>query len=73
VYSYGVILYREPAEVFGTDEGFQAGPGRDDSQAAIEAIEVSIEARRETTLADAWAWAVVLALAALAARAWVAR
>jgi hypothetical protein len=73
VYSHSVILYREPAEVFGTDEGFQAGPGRDDSQAAAAAIEASIEARREAALADAWPWAVVLALAALAARAWVAR
>jgi hypothetical protein len=57
----------------GTDEGFQAGPGRDDSAAAVAAIRRSIEQRREATLAAAWPYAAALALLALVARAWVAR
>lgn len=57
----------------GTDEGFQAGPGRDDSAAALAAIRRSVAARREATLAAAWPYAGGLALLALIARAWVAR
>jgi len=71
--AFSMPMYREPAEVFGTDEGFQAGPGRDDSAAAGAAIEASIEARREATLDPAWPWAAALAVLALLARAWVAR
>ena len=57
----------------GTDEGFQSGPGRDDSAAAAAAIRASIAARREAAFDPAWPWAAVLVLLALAARAWVAR
>jgi len=57
----------------GTDEGFEAGPGRDDSAAAIEAIRDSIRARREAALASAWPLAAALALVALLARGWAAR
>ncbi len=68
-----LAAYGANVSFIGSGEGFQAGSGRDDSQAAIEAIEASIEARREATLADAWPWAVALVLLVLAARAWVAR
>jgi len=57
----------------GTDEGFEAGPGRDDSQAAVAALRRSIEARREAAIAPAWPVAAALAVLALLARAWVAR
>jgi hypothetical protein len=58
---------------YGTDEGFQAGPGRDDSREAVAAIRRSVEARREAALAAAWPYAAALALVALAIRAGVAR
>ena len=57
----------------GTDEGFQAGPGRDDSASAIAAIRESVELCREATLAPGWPYAAALAVLALLARAWVAR
>lgn len=57
----------------GTDEGFQSGPGRDDSKAAVEAIRQSIEAKRREALSDLWPWLAAAALVALLARAWVAR
>jgi hypothetical protein len=57
----------------GTDEGFQSGPGRDDSKAAVEAIRRSIEANRRAALSDLWPWLAAAALVALLARAWVAR
>jgi hypothetical protein len=56
-----------------TDEGFQSGPGRDDSKAAAEAIRRSIEAKRRAALSDLWPWLAAAALVALLARAWVAR
>ncbi|MGB2801851.1 MAG: BatA domain-containing protein [Phycisphaerae bacterium] len=57
----------------GSDEGFQAGPGRDDSKAAVEAIRGSIEARRRATLADLWPYLAAAAVVALLARARVAK
>jgi hypothetical protein len=57
----------------GTDEGFQSGPGRDDSTAAVEAIRRSIEAKRRAALSDLWPWPAAAALVALLVRAWVAR
>ncbi|MCX5675489.1 MAG: BatA domain-containing protein [Planctomycetota bacterium] len=57
----------------GTDEGFQSGPARDDSKAAVEAIRQSIEAKRRAALSDLWPWLAAAALVALLARAWVAR
>jgi len=57
----------------GTEEGFERGPGRDDSQSAIAALRGAIEARREAALAPAWPYAAALAVLALLVRAWVAR
>jgi hypothetical protein len=57
----------------GTDEGFHSGPGRDDSQAAIDAIRRSVEARRRAALAEVWPYLAAAALAAILARAWAAR
>lgn len=57
----------------GTPEAFQSGPGRDDSAGAIEALRQSIEARRRATLAPLWPYLAIAALAALVARAWVAK
>jgi hypothetical protein len=57
----------------GSDESFQAGPGRDDSKAAVEAIRASIEARRRATLADLWPYLAAAAMVALAVRARAAR
>ena len=57
----------------GSDEGFQAGPGRDDSKAAVEAIRASIEARRRATLADLWPYLAAAAVAVLLGRARVAK
>jgi hypothetical protein len=57
----------------GSDEGFQAGPGRDDSRAAVEAIRRSIEARRRATLADLWPYLAAAAVVALLVRTWVAK
>ena len=57
----------------GSDEGFQAGPGRDDSKAAVEAIRGSIEARRRATLADLWPYLAAAAIAVLLVRTWVAK
>jgi hypothetical protein len=57
----------------GTDEGFQAGPGRNDSRAAVGAIRASIEARRRAGVAPAWPYVAAAALVALVLRAWVAR
>jgi len=61
------------ASFIGTDEGFQTGPGRDDSASAIAAIHESVERCREATLAPGWPYAAALAVLALLARAWVAR
>lgn len=57
----------------GSDEGFQAGPGRDDSKAAVVAIRGSIEARRRATLADLWPYLAAAAVVALLVRTWVAK
>ncbi len=57
----------------GTDEGFQAGPGRDDSAAAIEGLSASIEARRRATLAPLWPYLAAAALLVVLLRTWVAR
>jgi hypothetical protein len=57
----------------GSDEGFRSGPGRDDSQAAIEAIRKSAEARRRAALSELWPYLAAAALAVLIARARVAR
>ena len=57
----------------GSDEGFQAGPGRDDSKAAVEAIRRSIEARRRATLADLWPYLAAAAMAVLLVRTRVAK
>ncbi len=57
----------------GTDEGFQAGPGRDDSAAAIQALSASIEARRRATLAPLWPYLAAAALVVVLLRTWAAR
>ncbi len=57
----------------GTDEGFQAGPGRKDLLAAAKAIRASAEARRRADVAPAWPYVAAAALVALLVRAWVAR
>jgi hypothetical protein len=57
----------------GTPEAFQSGPGRDDSAGAIQALRQSIEAHRRATLAPLWPYLAIAALAALVARAWVAK
>ena len=63
----------EPGFQIGSDEGFQAGPGRDDSQAAIEAIRKFAETKRRRSLVDLWPYLAAAALAALVVRAWLAR
>jgi hypothetical protein len=57
----------------GTPEAFQSGPSRDDSAGAIQALRQSIEAHRRATLAPLWPYLAIAALAALVARAWVAK
>ena len=57
----------------GTDEGFQSGPGRDDSAAAIQAVNASIEARRRAALAPVWPYLAAAALIAVLLRTWIAR
>ena len=57
----------------GSDEGFQAGPGRDDSKAAVEAIRRSIEARRRATFLDLWPYLAAAAIAVLLVRTRVAK
>jgi len=57
----------------GSDEGFQSGPGRDDSKAAVEAIRRSIEARRRATFLDLWPYLAAAAVVALLVRARVAK
>jgi hypothetical protein len=56
-----------------TPQAFQSGPGRDDSAGAIRALRQSIEAHRRATLAPLWPYLAITALAALVARAWVAK
>jgi len=57
----------------GTDEGFQSGPGRDDSAAAIEALSASIDARRRAALAPLWPHLAAAALLVVLLRTWIAR
>ena len=57
----------------GTGEGFQAGPGRDDSAGAVRAVRASAEARRQETLAPLWPVATALAMLAIVVRAGVAK
>jgi hypothetical protein len=61
------------ASFIGTDEGFRSGPGRDDSQAAIEAIRKSIEAKRRAALSELWPYLAAAVLVVLLARVRVAR
>jgi len=57
----------------GADEGFRSGSGRDDSQAAVEAIRKSVEAKRRAALAELWPYLAAAALVVLLTRARVAR
>ncbi len=57
----------------GSDEGFEAGPARDDTEAFIAAVRASAEVRARATAADLWPLLAVLAIGVLLARAWVAR
>jgi len=59
--------------LLGSDEGFQAGPGCDDTVAAVEAIRRSIEACRRATFVELWPYLAAAAVVVLVARAWVAR
>ena len=61
------------ASFIGTDEGFRSGPGRDDSQAAIEAIRKSVEAKRRAALSELWPYLAAAVLVVLLARVRVAR
>jgi hypothetical protein len=63
----------EPGFLIGCEEGFQSGPGRDDSQAAIEAIRKSAEAKRRDSLADLWPYLAAAAIAVVVVRAWFGR
>jgi len=57
----------------GTEEGFESGPGQDDSAAARRALERWVRLRREATLAPLWPVCALLALGALVARSWLGR
>jgi hypothetical protein len=57
----------------GTDEGFQAGTGRDDSAAATEAIRRAAESARRAAFYDLWPLVAAAALLALLVRVRVAR
>jgi hypothetical protein len=57
----------------GTDEGFQAGAGRDDSAAAIEAIRRAAESARREVFYEIWPFLAAAALLALLVRVLVAR
>lgn len=61
------------ASLLGTDEGFQAGPGRDDSAAALRAVRAAMAGRRARSLSEWWPWLALAAVAVLVVRAWVAR
>ena len=61
------------ASLTGSDEGFQSGPGRDDSKAAVVAIRGSIEVCRRATLADLWPYLAAAAMAVLLGRTRVAK
>jgi hypothetical protein len=57
----------------GTDEGFRAGPGRDDSPAAVDAVRKSAEANRRAALSELWPCLAAAVLVVLLARVRVAR
>ena len=57
----------------GTDEGFQAGAGRDDSAAATEAIRRAAESARRASFYEVWPFLAAAALLALLIRVRVAR
>ena len=57
----------------GTDEGFQEGPGRDDSAAATEAIRRAAESARRAAFYNLWPFLAAAALLALLVRVRVAR
>jgi hypothetical protein len=57
----------------GTDEGFQAGPARDDSRAAATALRAAAEGRLREAHADLWPWLAAATMLVLVARAWIAR
>jgi len=62
-----------PPTFIGTDEGYQAGQGRDDTTQAKAAVRDSVAAAREASLAPAWPLVAALAVVVLVARLWVAR
>jgi hypothetical protein len=57
----------------GSDEGWQAGPGRDDAAGAAEVLRAAAQRAERQGLREAWPVLAALAIAALVARAWVAR
>jgi hypothetical protein len=57
----------------GSDEPFQSGPGRDDSEAAIRAIRASAAAHLRAAHTELWPLLAAAALVVLLARGWVAR
>jgi len=57
----------------GTDEGFQEGPGRDDSAAATEAIRRAAESARRAAFYNLWPFLAAAALAAILLRSLLAR
>jgi len=57
----------------GTGEGFQAGPGRDDSAAALQAVHDSVAARRRAALDEVWPYLAAAALVLVILRGWAAR
>jgi len=57
----------------GSEEGFEAGAGRDDSEAAIEALRSAATAQARASQAELWPWVTAAALGVVAFRAWVAR
>lgn len=70
---YGKVGQRVGVSFLGTEEGFQAGSGQDDSTAAVEAIRAAAESVRCELFREVWPYLAGLALVLLAARAWVAR
>jgi hypothetical protein len=57
----------------GSDEGWQAGRGRDDAAGAAEVLRAAAQRAERQGLREAWPVLAALAIAALVARAWVAR
>jgi hypothetical protein len=70
------VVLKDPTKVggfIGSDEPFQSGPGRDDSEAAIRAIRASSAAHLRAAHTELWPLLAAAALALLLARGWVAR